>query len=262
MLPDGKDTTHGSNASSDHNRPLPRSRRGGQGCDEGTTGTTATTVAAGSLRATYDFENGSDGWARQVSDFTAETRPHDVISETGVAPPGFEASDGFFHPGATNRSASLFLYMMRRIGSELDLAPDTAYRVEFTVSAASAAPSDCAGVGGSPGESVWMKLGASQEKPAPVADQGETELTIDKGTPSRGGEHATAAGTIANGTPCDEALAADTPYAMVTWSGSAPTPVTTDDQGRMWLFVGTESGFEGRTDLYYDEVSVMLEPVG
>ena len=34
---------------------------------------------------------------------------------------------------------------------------------------------------------------------------------------------------------------------------------TTDGTGRLWVFVGTDSGFEGLTAVYYDQVIVELE---
>lgn len=222
--------------------------------------TSTTTRPEERLHAVYEFDNGSDGRARQVSDFDRATRPHDVISETGVAPPGFDAESGFFHLGSSNPSDSVFLYMLRRVGPALDLAANTPYTVRFVVTAASNAPSDCAGIGGAPGEAVWLKVGASEREPTPVSDDGETRLAIDKGNQSRGGENADVAGTIGNGISCEEALDADSPYAMVTWEETLDTPVSTDDRGELWLFVGTDSGFEGRTDLYYDRVEVAFEP--
>ncbi len=38
--------------------------------------------------------------------------------------------------------------------------------------------------------------------------------------------------------------------------------VTSDGEGAVWFIVGTDSGFEGLTALYYDQVTVNLEEVG
>ena len=127
------------------------------------------------------------------------------------------------------------------------------------MSFASDAPSGCAGVGGAPGESVWLKVGASAEKPVPVEVDGETRLSVDKGNQAQGGEAAGVAGVIANGIPCEEALAQDPPpYAFVTLSHTMAEPVTTTAAGTLWLLVGTDSGFESRTSLYYDRIDVTL----
>lgn len=37
--------------------------------------------------------------------------------------------------------------------------------------------------------------------------------------------------------------------------------VKADDSGSGWLIVGTDSGFEGLTRLYYDRISFTLTPI-
>ena len=41
-------------------------------------------------------------------------------------------------------------------------------------------------------------------------------------------------------------------------SGPELVSVEADDQGRVWLIMGTDSGFEGLTTLYYDRISFTL----
>ena len=228
---------------------------------EGDAGTSTTTTGTDAVVLEYGFVGGSDGWASEVSDFSDQTRPENVLSETGVTPPGVDEGEGFFHLAADNRSDDLFQYMFRQVGSSDGLEPDTAYRISFEVVFASNAPTGCVGIGGAPGESVWMKVGAALDQPVPVNEDGETRLAVDKGGQSEGGEAAEVAGVIANGIPCEEALAQDpTPYAMVTLSHTLSETVTTDSDGALWLFVGVDSGFEGRTSIYYDGVTVTLMP--
>jgi hypothetical protein len=208
----------------------------------------------------YDFENRSDGWASEVTDYTDATRPEDVLSETGVSPPGIDAGTDFFHLAATNRSDDLFLYLLRQVTADAGLAAEQDYAATFTVSFASDAPTGCAGIGGPPGEAVYLKVGASSEQPVPVMQDGRSRLTVDKGGQSQGGDAAVVAGTIDNGIPCEQALESDAPpYAMVTRTGTLEA-VTTDEDGSLWLFVGTDSGFEGRTSIYYDRIEVTLTP--
>ncbi|MEO0332641.1 MAG: hypothetical protein AAF223_13330 [Bacteroidota bacterium] len=42
--------------------------------------------------------------------------------------------------------------------------------------------------------------------------------------------------------------------------GEEPIVVRTDDEGACWLIVGTDSGFEGTTTLYYNRISVFIAP--
>jgi hypothetical protein len=213
------------------------------------------------LRLEYDFLDGSDGWAAEISDFTDATRPDDFVAETGVAPIGFDARSGYFHLAAGNRSDDLFMFLARSVGIDDGLVGSTPYRAAFTVEFASDAPTGCAGIGGAPGESVYLKVGATDTQPVPVETDDGVRLSIDKGNQSGGGADAEVAGDIANGIPCEQALEQDpVPYAIVTREHTLGDPVTTAPDGTLWLLVGTDSGFEGRTSLYYDRIVVELTP--
>lgn len=86
-------------------------------------------------------------------------------------------------------------------------------------------------------------------------------LSVDKGNQFQEGSAAAIAGDVANGIPCEDALSGDRPpYAMVQRSGTVPEPVSAGDDGTLWLFVGTDSGFEGHTSIYYDRIDVTLTP--
>jgi hypothetical protein len=39
-----------------------------------------------------------------------------------------------------------------------------------------------------------------------------------------------------------------------------PNAVTANQFGELWLLIGTDSGFEGITSLYYQSISVTLRP--
>jgi hypothetical protein len=232
-------------------------------CDDGdsTNGPTTTSGPGEAVTLMYDFEDGSDGWASDMSDFSEATRPDDFLSETGSAAPGFEAGEGFIQLAATNTSDDVFMYLRRQVGPDDGLEASTGYEVGYTVEFASDAPTGCAGIGGPPGEAVWLKVGASSDEPVPVNRDGDVRLSVDKGNQSQGGPAAVIAGDIANGIPCEEALdSEEPPYAMVERTASIETE--TDEQGNLWLFVGTDSGFEGQTSIYYDRIEVVLSPQG
>ena len=54
----------------------------------------------------------------------------------------------------------------------------------------------------------------------------------------------------------------DTEYRIKTLNNvERPFEVTTDEGGRLWLIVGTDSGFEGLTTLYYTRIDYTLDPV-
>ena len=205
----------------------------------------------------FDFRGGSDGWASDISDFGPQTRPEDFLSQTGEAPAGFDDT-GYFHLAASNPSADLFMFVKRRLTTDDGIVPGATYHVEFRVEFLSDAPTECSGIGGAPGESVWMKVGATATEPVPVNEDGTIRLDVDKGTQSSGGAEAEVAGVIANGIPCEEALSSGTPHARVTLEHALDHDPTASEDGTLWLLVGTDSGFEGRTSIYYDVIDVTL----
>ena len=60
-----------------------------------------------------------------------------------------------------NRSDDLFMFYKGQVGG---LQGGTTYQVSFQVEFATIAPSGCIGVGGAPGENVYIKAGATTER--------------------------------------------------------------------------------------------------
>jgi hypothetical protein len=215
------------------------------------------------ITITSDFSNGPLGWAAGVSDYSVGQE--DIIEfESGIRPLPAEISgsaSGFF-VSSQNRSDDLFVYLKRRIGAAEQLEPNTTYRLSFTVTIASNAPSGCAGVGGAPGEGLYIKVGGSTMEPVtlPPDDDDYYALSVDKGNQSGNGPAGTVIGDAANGNECDDPTNA--PYVTIVRTGAHTTNVTTDQDGNLWLLVGTDSAFEGLTQIFYQRIVVVLSAVG
>ncbi len=167
-------------------------------------------------------------------------------------PDGLEGS-GVYVQGH-NRSDDLFMFLKRRVGG---LRPDTAYVVFASIDLAANVPAGLIGIGGSPGESVFVKAGASTVEPLAEEDgNGYLRMNIDKGNQSRGGESMVVLGNVAN------PEVADGEYRVKTLDNvEMPLGVTADSEGRVWLIVGTDSGFEGLSKFYYTRISYTLSSV-
>ena len=86
-------------------------------------------------------------------------------------------------------------------------------------------------------------------------------MNVDKGIQANGGPAATVAGNIANGIPCEDVPdLSEAPYVSIKRWHRHEYAVTSNEQGELWLLVGTDSGFEGRTGLYYQKIVVRLLP--
>lgn len=213
-------------------------------------------VGSGRQELHFTFDSGPQGWSGNFTDIAPEQvesvgfqfaqRP--LPAETGV-------QGGALLMSGQNVSDDLFMFLSYRVTG---LRPETAYALTFELELASNAPSGCVGVGGAPGESVYLKVGAAAQEPARVEGaSGSLGLNVDKGNQSMGGANAQVVGDIANGSPdCS-----NPPYRLITRDNRAsPFRMTSNSRGELWLLVGTDSGYESTTALYYDTIRVLLEP--
>jgi hypothetical protein len=147
------------------------------------------------------------------------------------------------------------MFIKRRLTG---LRPGATYRASFDVEIATDVPADCGGVGGSPGQSVFLKAGASTIEPLPVADAfGFLHMNVDKGIQANPGAAAVLLGTIEGTIPC---ASGQRVWELKPFAGpSATIHVTADAQGALWVFTGTDSGFEGTTSIYVTRFEVHLE---
>jgi hypothetical protein len=205
-----------------------------------------------------DFSRGSGGWLAGFTDYDltqgglrrlAEIRP--LPAETGV-------EGSAYYLQGMNGSDDLFSFLKKPLELEDGIEPDAVYEVEFLIEFASNAPTGCPGAGGSPGDSVYLKVGASNIEPVPILGQEGLRLNLDKGNQSQDGEDATSAGTVANGLECTPA---NERYVLIERRQAHAGRVTASEHGRLWLFVGTDSGYEGLNQLYYARIVVSLTRV-
>ena len=202
----------------------------------------------------FSFETDADGW---VVDFADLPEDYDQsIYELGgghrALPDGLEGA-GIYVQGH-NRSDDLFMYLKRRVDG---LTPTASYTVSASIDLATNAALASVGIGGSPGSSVFVKAGASTAEPEAAPDRiDHLRLNIDKGNQSRGGSQMAVLGTVGHPDIVGDEFRLKTLDSM-----DSPVVVNADDSGSAWLIVGTDSGFEGLTRLYYDRISFTLTPI-
>lgn len=211
----------------------------------------------------YDFRNGAQGWQADFADYPPSTDKdgfYQLRAEIRNLPPEIGGGTGFYFQGA-NHSDDLFMFLKRRLTAADGIIPGQAYEINYAIVFASNAQSGCGGVGGSPGESVGLKAGASPSEPLALFDisrpNSNLRMSVDKSNQSQGGVHASVAGNIANGQPCS----GSTTYVSIQRTHRHTVPVIASSNGDLWLLVGTDSGYEGFTSYYYQSISVTLVPV-
>ena len=210
---------------------------------------------------TQDFKVETGGWVGESSDYTTDTAPTNVVFElrdiynlNGVTNEGYKDTKAYFVSG-TNRSDDLLLYVKKQITG---LVANTEYTFAVpSLNLLSNAPSNCMGVGGAPGESVYVIAAASATEPKPVTTNGETRLNIDRGNQATPGATSMLMGNIANGLPCD----GTTKYASKLLRNGTGVKVKTDGEGKVWVLLGIDSGFEATTSIYLQNVMLTFTPV-
>ena len=201
----------------------------------------------------FDFNPLEQGWEAGFADYPADDDPDrfDFVSRRDALPPHLGGEPGF-RLEAENASDDVFMYLKRRIEG---LEPNRRYRAEFRVEFATQANRDVPGVGGAPGESVVLKAGVASIEPQRVLDdQNWYRLNVDKGQQFSPGRNALVLGNIAK----TSSVFSDR-FALKTLSSDdSSLEVESDGSGAVWLLVGTDSGFEGRTRVLYNRISVTL----
>ena len=214
------------------------------------------TPEPGSVQVEFDFsfETDADGWMVAFADLPEDYDQSIYELDGGhrALPDGLDGA-GIYVQGH-NRSDDLFMYLKRRVDG---LTSAVSYTVSATVDLATNAALASVGIGGSPGSSVFVKAGASTAEPEAAADRiGHLRLNIDKGNQSQGGSQMAVLGTVGH-----PDIVGDEFRLKSLDSMDSTVVVEADDSGSAWLIVGTDSGFEGLTRLYYDRISFTLTPL-
>lgn len=198
-----------------------------------------------------EFLYGDDDWIAGFSDYPVDDAEIFQLQSGVKEIPNTVDKKGFML-GGMNRSDDLFMYIKKQITG---LAPNTRYVLNADISFWSEAGNVCFGIGGSPGDSVYMKAGASEVEPM----QADYYMNIDIGSQSEDGSDAKVIGNVSiDGLSCD---GGDFGNKELSLSTSANFEIITSPYGDAWVIVGTDSGYEGQTHLYYESVKITLTPV-
>jgi hypothetical protein len=211
----------------------------------------------GEFEFTCHFDNDAEGWITGFADLPAdyEEELYQLDSGHRKLPSGLEGS-GIFIQGH-NRSDDLFMFLKRKVDG---LKPKTAHQVTFMIDLATSIPEGLVGIGGSPGESVFVKAGATTIEPLVEEDaSGYLGMNINKGNQDQEGKDMINLGDIAHP---ELGESAGKEYKVKTLDNKEHSfEAVTDTNGSLWIIVGTDSGFEGLTILYYDKISIVLTEI-
>lgn len=199
---------------------------------------------------TYDFCNDEEGWMMDFADYpVGEEAFYELESERTKLPDNLVQNQYALKLSGNNHSDDLFMFLKKRI---IGLKPNTVYNMILTVEIASQYPENSFGIGGSPGASVYIKVGAVNMEPMAVDSNGYYRMNIDKSDQASSGNDMMVVGTI--GIPGDDFV-----YTLIQRdNASNPFQVQSNPNGDIWVIIGTDSGFEGITTLYYNMIHIQM----
>ena len=209
----------------------------------GTAAAKETTTGVG-----FDFNQNDGGFTPIFSDYPNEQGVEEFyeLRSGHEEVPIAEAGKGLFLSG-NNHSDDLFMGYYKDLSG---LVPETEYQFTVCFKLATNVENDMIGIGGAPGESVFVKCGVASKEPENSLDSlNHFCLNIDKGSQSTSGSDMIVVGNLAK-----EEINRPGEYEF----NEIETKVIarTDEAGTAYLVIGTDSGFEGVTSYYLDDISV------
>lgn len=149
-----------------------------------------------------------------------------------------------------NHSDDMFMGFYRKITG---LEPNTEYIFKLNADIGTNVSGGMVGIGGSPGSSVYVKAGFVTEEPeTQVMDDGHIRLAnVDKGNQSQSGSDMKVLSNIEK-----DSGDSSSDYEYKNIYGYFF--VKTDAEGSIYFVMGTDSGFEGLTKLYYDNMQLTI----
>jgi hypothetical protein len=224
------------------------------------------------IELSYDFESGDEGWNAGIADIPAGDLDIYGLEVDHTNDPPFE-SNGALRVAATNPHNEFFVFISKHLTG---LEPNTSYKVSFTVDFAASVMVDTTGIvvdttgiaGDTTGivggindtigvhvnlnDTLIVKAGATALEPETEADAFDfLRLIFDKGEVGFDGTDMVILGRYSGDTTAGN-------YVLRTASSEEPFLVTTNEDGELWVIVGSEA--TGRDFVvYYDSISIEIE---
>lgn len=202
----------------------------------------------------FSFKTDAEGWVGDFADYPNDPDVenfYELAFSHSTLPAPLNTSEGALKQSGNNHSDDLFMYVKRKITG---LEPNKTLNVSIEIEIASDAAAGSVGVGGSPGESVYIKAGATTQEPLKILDNTDNyfRMNISKDNQGQGGTDMKVIGDFSNGTDLNN-------YALKTLKTASPISVQADANGELWIIVGTDSGFEATTTIYYNSIKVNIK---
>lgn len=222
-------------------------------CNDDETVEAKTVVIEADFNKNADSGGAVDGWKAVYAEYPeGEEEFYELESGAKNLPEPLDQTKKAFMLSGNNHSDALQMWLVKQLSG---LAANAKYTIETEVELASKYPDGSVGIGGSPGNAVHLVSKFATE--GYTLEKGKTEgdnvkLTLKKveSVPE----------SVLNFELGDVSIASEQyVYKLITRKkSSSPNVVVTDNAGKVWAVVGTWSGFEGISTLYYTRIKITL----
>lgn len=199
----------------------------------------------------FAFKSDHDGWQSFFSDYPQGSEAlYELTFEYTTLPEPLNTSVPALKISGINHSDDLLSFIYRKFDG---LQPNKKYAVTFEVTLASNVSDNSFGIGGAP--DLAFGVGGISFEPSNTVDQdGWHRPNFVSRLQSRASNDTLImTGTIGAGEDVIE-------YSLINRNNkNNPVMVTTNSKGELWLMMGTDSGFEGTTTLYYNSIKINLQ---
>lgn len=199
----------------------------------------------------YSFKNDTEGWQSFFSDYPQGSEAqYDLTFEYTTLPEPLDTLMPAIMISGINHSDDLLSFIYRKFDG---LQPNKKYSVTFEVTFASNVQNNSIGIGGSP-DLAFGVGGLSYEPSNTVDTDGWYRPNFVSRLQSReSNDTILTTGTIGAGEDVID-------YTLIQRNNkNNPVMVTSNNKGELWLMMGTDSGFEGTTTLYYSSIKIKME---
>ncbi len=198
----------------------------------------------------YNFISGTQGWDSLFSDYPkGEESFYELEFAYSHLPEPLDTTIKAIKISGNNHSDDLLSFITAKIPQ---LIPNAVYEVTFDITLASNVATNSAGIGGSP--DLALGVGGLGYEPANTLDgnnwyrtnfisllQSRESNNVMQMIGTIGVQDTTTAYTLINRNNTDN-----------------PIKLKTNELGELWLMIGTDSGFEGITTLYFKSITIRL----
>ncbi|WP_091216477.1 copper amine oxidase N-terminal domain-containing protein [Paenibacillus sp. BC26] len=204
----------------------------------------------------YQFNKDMEGWKGGFADMPVDydKEIYELDYAHKLLPIDKNADNYGLKLSGHNRSDDLFMYLSKGING---FKPNTSYNVNLKFAMYTDAGGGMIGIGGSPAESLFIKAGILANEPAAVKTTTPGSeyyrMNVDIGSQGTGGKDVKVIGNAAKPDAAKEG------YQRVEFTYSAK--VTANDKGEVYILIGADSGYEGLSTLYFDDIKVSAQAI-